>query len=256
MPINVNPRVGPKKNWQNQIHAAKFSVPAPDGVEARASPKAGLSGSTHEHLHGRIEAAFEDLGEQRLKNIDRPVRAYPLSPGSRAVSKVEPPKTAMVEVSLPPAPERREPPRLSIIVLPFTNIGGDPEQDYFADGVTESLTTDLLRISGAFVIAINTAFICKAKAVDVRQIGRDLNVRHVLGEACSAVEAACASTCNWSTRTCAPIQLAAEHLPQARQRHAPSDRGCKPYRPSCASCTMANPPRSLIARRPEVPSLS
>ena len=69
---------------------------------------------------------------------------------------------------------------LSIVVLPFANIGGDPEQDYFVDGVTESLTTDLSRISGSFVIARNTAFTFKGKAVDVKQIGRELNVRYVL----------------------------------------------------------------------------
>jgi TolB-like protein/Tfp pilus assembly protein PilF len=71
-------------------------------------------------------------------------------------------------------------PRLSIVVLPFANIGGDPEQDYFAAGVTESLTTDLSRISGSFVIARNTAFTFKGKAVDVKQVGRELNVRYVL----------------------------------------------------------------------------
>jgi TolB-like protein/Flp pilus assembly protein TadD len=71
-------------------------------------------------------------------------------------------------------------PRLSIVVLPFANIGGDPEQDYFADGVTESLTTDLSRIAGSFVIARNTAFTFKGKAIDVKQIGRELNVRYVL----------------------------------------------------------------------------
>ena len=69
---------------------------------------------------------------------------------------------------------------LSIVVLPFANIGGDPEQDYFVDGVTESLTTDLSRISGAFVIARNTAFTFKGKAVDVKKLGRELNVRYVL----------------------------------------------------------------------------
>ena len=71
-------------------------------------------------------------------------------------------------------------PHLSIIVLPFANIGGDPAQDYFVDGVTESLTTDLSRIAGSFVIGRNTAFTFKGKAVDARQIGRDLNVRYVL----------------------------------------------------------------------------
>jgi TolB-like protein len=71
-------------------------------------------------------------------------------------------------------------PRLSIVVLPFANLGGDPEQDYFVDGVTESLTTDLSRIAGSFVIARNTAFTFKGRAVDVKQVGRDLNVRYVL----------------------------------------------------------------------------
>jgi TolB-like protein len=74
--------------------------------------------------------------------------------------------------------ERREPPRLSIVVLPFANIGGDPEQDYFVDGVTDSLTADLSRIRGAFVIGRSTAFTYKGKGADVRQIGRDLNVRY------------------------------------------------------------------------------
>ncbi len=72
------------------------------------------------------------------------------------------------------------PPRLSIVVLPFANLGGDPEQDYFVDGVTESLTTDLSRISGSFVIARNTAFTFKGKPIDVKQIGRELGVRYVL----------------------------------------------------------------------------
>jgi TolB-like protein len=72
------------------------------------------------------------------------------------------------------------PPRLSIVVLPFANIGGDPKQDYFVDGVTESLTTDLSRIAGSFVIARNTAFTFKGKAVDVKRIGREMNVRYVL----------------------------------------------------------------------------
>jgi len=72
------------------------------------------------------------------------------------------------------------PPRLSIVVLPFANLSSDPEQDYFVDGVTESLTTDLSRISGSFVIGRHTAFTYKAKAVDLKQVGRELNVRYVL----------------------------------------------------------------------------
>jgi TolB-like protein len=70
--------------------------------------------------------------------------------------------------------------RLSIVVLPFANLGGDPEQDYFVDGITESLTTDLSRIAGSFVIARNTAFTFKGKAIDVQKLGRELNVRYVL----------------------------------------------------------------------------
>jgi TolB-like protein/Tfp pilus assembly protein PilF len=80
---------------------------------------------------------------------------------------------------MPPS-ERREPPRLSIVVLPFANMGGDTEQEHFVDGVTESLTTDLSRIRGSFVIGRNSAFSYKGKAVDLKQIGRELNVRYVL----------------------------------------------------------------------------
>jgi TolB-like protein len=77
-------------------------------------------------------------------------------------------------------PALREPPRLSLVVLPFANISGDPEQDYFVDGVTESLTTDLSRISGAFVIGRSTAFTYRGNAVDLQRVGRELNVRYVL----------------------------------------------------------------------------
>jgi adenylate cyclase len=78
------------------------------------------------------------------------------------------------------AADRTEAPRLSIVVLPFSNLSGDPSQDYFADGITEDLTGDLSRIAGSFVISRNTAFTLKGKAVDVRQIGRELGVRYVL----------------------------------------------------------------------------
>ena len=80
----------------------------------------------------------------------------------------------------PAAPEKSTPPRLSIVVLPFANIGGGAEQEHFVDGVTESLTTDLSRIRGAFVVARNTAFTFKGKPLDVKTIGRELNVRYVL----------------------------------------------------------------------------
>jgi TolB-like protein/Tfp pilus assembly protein PilF len=84
------------------------------------------------------------------------------------------------EASASAQPTRTGPPRLSIVALPFANIGGDPQQDYFVDGVTESLTTDLSRIRGSFVVGRHTAFTYKGKAIDLKQIGRDLNVRYVL----------------------------------------------------------------------------
>jgi TolB-like protein/class 3 adenylate cyclase len=131
-----------------------------------------------EHVRGRVEAEFADLGEQSLKNIAKPVRAYAVPPKAIAAAKVEASETARVSTS--PPSERREPPRLSLVVLPFANIGGDASQEYFVDGVTESLTTDLSRISGAFVIGRSTAFSYKGKSPDLRQVGRELNVRYVL----------------------------------------------------------------------------
>jgi TolB-like protein len=83
-------------------------------------------------------------------------------------------------VAIPVSRDRAGPPRLSLVVLPFANLGSDPEQEYFADGVTDSLTTDLSRIRGAFVIARNTAFTFKGKPIDVRAVGRELNVRYAL----------------------------------------------------------------------------
>jgi TolB-like protein len=124
-----------------------------------------LSSSAYEQVRGKVTVEFTDLGEQTLKNIARPIRAYAVGPSASAHQTAPLPSSA---------------PRLSIVVIPFANIGGDPEQDYFVDGVTESLTTDLSRINGAFVIGRHTAFTFKGKAVDLKQIGRELNVRYVL----------------------------------------------------------------------------
>lgn len=129
-----------------------------------------ISSSTYDQVRGKVGIEFADLGEQNLKNIDRPVRVY-------AIVR-DKPSLATKGGSTTPSPLSA--PRLSIVVLPFANISGDPEQEYFVDGVTESLTTDLSRISGSFVIAHNTALTFKRKAVDVKQIGRELNVRYVL----------------------------------------------------------------------------
>jgi TolB-like protein len=114
--------------------------------------------------------AVTDLGAIQLKNIAEPIRVYSLDGGAPAPAK--PASVAALEKSVPP--------RLSIVVLPFANMGGGAEQEHFVDGVTESLTTDLSRMRGALVIARNTAFTYKGKAVDLKQIGRELNVRYVL----------------------------------------------------------------------------
>src|SRR5215510_1271177 len=126
-----------------------------------------ISSSAYEQVRGKVPFEFADLGDQTLKNIARPIRAYAVDLNAKhIIDRV---------VQLPSSA-----PHLSLVVLPFANIGGDPEQEYFVDGVTESLTTDLSRINGAFVIARNTAFTFKGKAVDVKKLGRELNVRYVL----------------------------------------------------------------------------
>ena len=128
-----------------------------------------ISASAYDHVRGKVGVEFADMGEQNLKNIVRPVRAYAVvRDGPRSATQKDTRRG-------PPSP-----PRLSIVVLPFVNLSGDTEQDYFADGVTESLTTDLSRISGSFVIGRHTAFTYKGKAVDLKQIGRELNIRYVL----------------------------------------------------------------------------
>ena len=124
-----------------------------------------ISRAAYEQVHGKISVDFVDLGEQKLKNISRPTRAY--------------------AVGLKACPVRRvstsfSTPRLSVIVLPFTNFGNDQIHEHFVDGLTESLTTDLSRISGSLVIARNTAFTFKGKSVDVKALGRELNVRYAL----------------------------------------------------------------------------
>jgi TolB-like protein len=124
-----------------------------------------LSEHAYWQVKSRLDLAVSDLGPTQLKNIAEPIRVFSLEVGRPA------------QVLQPAA---STPPRLSLVVLPFANLGGDPEQEYFVDGVTESLTTDLSRIAGSFVIGRNTAFTYKGKRVDLKQIGRELNVRYVL----------------------------------------------------------------------------
>jgi TolB-like protein len=129
-----------------------------------------IAASAYDQVRGKVGVEFVDLGEQNLKNIPLPVRAY------AAVRE----KTSSSTHVKRTRPGTLSPRRLSIVVLPFANLGGGPKQDYFVDGVTESLTTDLSRIRGSFVIGRHTAFTYKGKAVDLKQIGRELNVRYVL----------------------------------------------------------------------------
>ena len=130
----------------------------------------GLSEDAYRQVRDKVKEKFADLGEKALKNIARPVRVYAIE----AVSA----NGAHTSRASPPDEQGR--PRLSIVLLPFANIGGDPEQEYFVDGVTESLTTDLSRMPGMLVIGRNTTFAYKGKSGDLKQIGRELNIRYVL----------------------------------------------------------------------------
>ena len=171
-----------------------------------------ISGSAYDHVRGRIDAEFVDLGDKALKNIAQPIRAYALGAGEVAHATASTPMQ-------PAAPNKRralaplaavlaallvlvagaawwflnanrpagvaakapaEAARLSIVVLPFANLSGDPGQDYLVDALTDELTTSLARIRGAFVIARNTAMTFKGKPVDAKAIGKDLGVRYVL----------------------------------------------------------------------------
>jgi TolB-like protein len=133
-----------------------------------------VSGTVRDHIGDWLPYAFEDMGEQSVKNIARPVRVYALCPEGIAGSSTA--SLSSTTSSSPPVAA----PRLSIVVLPFANLGNDPDQQYFADGITEDLTTDLSRIAGMLVISRNTAFTYQGKRVDTKQIGRELGVRYVL----------------------------------------------------------------------------
>jgi adenylate cyclase len=172
-------------------------------LEALAEPGGVcLSGAVRDQIGARLPVGFTTLGEQRVKNIAEPVRAFKLDgtlgPSSSAIGARRRPvrrllfglAAAVVIViaagaawwlrPVPPAATNASAPRLSMVVLPFTNLSNDPNQEYFADGITDDLTTDLSRIEGSLVIARNTAFSYKGKAVDAKKIGRELDVRYVL----------------------------------------------------------------------------
>ena len=179
-----------------------------------------VSGTVRDHVGDRLSYRFEDIGEQSVKNIARPVAVFALPAAAVAMTPLVPvraqtgtalggnsPRPAIIAACLlamlavgigfwwawprsEPAPAVSPPPvastpakpapRLSIVVLPFANLSSDPEQEYFVDAITDDLTTDLSRIVNSFVIARTTAFTYKGKPTDVKQIGRDLGVRYVL----------------------------------------------------------------------------
>jgi TolB-like protein/tetratricopeptide (TPR) repeat protein len=138
-------------------------------LEALAEPGGiCLSGPAFDMVDGKLDLPFEDIGEQRVKNIAKPIRAYRLA-------------SSMSQVGSPARPTPLPlPDKPSIAVLPFENLSGDPDQDYFADGMVEEIITALSRMAWLFVIARNSSFIYKGRAVDVKQVGLELGVRYVL----------------------------------------------------------------------------
>ena len=129
-----------------------------------------ISGKVHGEVDGKLDAAFEDWGERQLKNILKPVRAFAVRRMADAQAT-----TVITAAAAPPLPDKP-----SVAVLPFQNMSGDREQEYFADGLVEDIITALSRFRGLFVIARNSSFIYKGKAVDIKQIGHELGVRYVL----------------------------------------------------------------------------
>ncbi|WOH78214.1 adenylate/guanylate cyclase domain-containing protein [Bradyrhizobium sp. BEA-2-5] len=133
-----------------------------------------ISDDAQRQIRGKVDAVFEDMGSQNLKNIAEPMRAWRLrvNAGHPAGAPIEPPVDSAQALALPDKP--------SIAVLPFENMSGDPEQEYFADGMVEEIITALSRFKWLFVIARNSSFTFKGRAVDIKEVGRRLGVRYVL----------------------------------------------------------------------------
>jgi adenylate cyclase len=182
----ANSSVAPDRriNFRIGVHIGEVMVQAGDlfgdGVNIAARlqsiAKPGsvcISGATYDQVRKALPVTFVDLGVQHVKNIQEPIRAY------RVGAPSEPRETAPARV-----PEAESPPPLpdkpSIAVLPFQNLSGDPDQEYFADGMVEEIITALSRFKWLFVIARNSSFTFKGKAVDIREVGRRLGVRYVL----------------------------------------------------------------------------
>src|SRR5262249_16627800 len=132
-----------------------------------------VSGATYDQVRKVLPVTFEDLGAQQVKNIQEPIKAYQVSAPTEAQEAASS-RDAYGE-TLPPLPDKP-----SIAVLPFENMSGDPEQEYFADGMVEEIITALSRFKWLFVIARNSSFTFKGKAVDIKEVGCRLGVRYVL----------------------------------------------------------------------------
>jgi adenylate cyclase len=158
---------------ENDIFGDGVNIAAP--LEGVAEPGGVcISDDAQRQIRGKVDTAFEDMGLQNLKNIAEPMRAWRLrmNASGSAAAPIEPPVDSTQAPALPDKP--------SIAVLPFENMSGDPEQEYFADGMVEEIITALSRFKWLFVIARNSSFTFKGKAVDIKEIGRRLGVRYVL----------------------------------------------------------------------------
>jgi adenylate cyclase len=144
------------------VAARLESIATPGGIV--------ISGSVRDHIGNRLDLAFEDMGEQTLKNIERPIRVYRVGLDTPTAPGAKDKKAAQHEQVEKPA----------IAVLPFNNMSGDPEQEYFSDGITEDIITDLSKVSGLLVIARNTVFTYKGKPVKVQQVAQELGVPFIL----------------------------------------------------------------------------
>jgi adenylate cyclase len=155
---------------RGDIHGDGVNVAA--RLEALAEPGGiCVSRVVRDQVRDKLDFGFDDRGEQQVKNIARPVRIFDVRiAGEKATAAPDPPTRASL-----PLPDKP-----SISVLPFTNMSGDPEQEYFADGMVEDIITGLSRIKWLFVIARNSTFVYKGKPIDVKQVGRELGVRYVL----------------------------------------------------------------------------
>lgn len=150
-------------------------------IEGLAEPGGvAISDAVNQHVRGRIGVDFDDSGEHEVKNIERPLHVWSWSPGAEA--------SKPLLGGIPALPNKP-----SIAVLPFDNMSGDPEQGYFADGITEDIITDLSKVSGLFVIARNSSFAYRGQATDIRKVSRELGVRYLLEAAFAGRPAGSAS---------------------------------------------------------------